>query len=132
MARRIIRTALIGLGIGLAVMALRGGFSAAGQETFLVALCDALFVTGALLTGAALLIWASGEGAFNAISYGTRKAFDQIRREENRNRTAKTYYDFVAERQEKKKGFPVPLLIAGLVFLAAAAAVLIIYLHLYS
>ena len=60
MARRIIRTALIGLGIGLAVMALRGGFSAAGRETFLVALCDALFVTGALLTGAALLIWASG------------------------------------------------------------------------
>ena len=132
MARRIIRTGLIGLGIGLAVMALRGGFSAATRETFLVALCDALFVSGALLTGTALLVWASGEGAFNAISYGTRKVFDQIRREENRNKTAKTYYDFVAERSEKKKGFPVPLLITGVAFLAAAAVVLIIYLRLHS
>ena len=70
MRRRTIRTALVGLGIALAVMALRGGFDAANREAFLVALCDALFVAGALMTGAALLIWASEEGAFNAISYG--------------------------------------------------------------
>ena len=129
MGRRTIRTALIGLGIAVAVMALRGGFDAASSEAFLVALCDALFVAGALLSGTALLIWVSGEGAFNAISYGTRKVIDQVRREENRNKTAKTYYDFVSERQSRKKDFPAFLMIPGGVFLAAAAAVLIIYLR---
>ena len=129
MRRRTIRTALVGLGIALAVMALRGGFDAASREAFLVALCDALFVAGALLSGTALLIWASGEGAFNAISYGTRKVIDQVRREENRNKTAKTYYDFVAERQGRKKDFPTPLMIVGGIFLAAAVVVLVLYLR---
>ena len=131
MGRKGIRTAAIGLCLGLAVLGLRGGFTAADQEAFLVALCDALFVAGALMTGAALLIWASGEGAFNVISYGTRKVIDQLRREENRNKTARTYYDFVTERQEKQKTFPVSLMITGAVFLAAAGAVLIFYLRMY-
>ena len=125
------RTIGIGLVIGLVTMALRGGFRPAGTEELLVALCDALFVSGALLTGAGLLIWVSGEGAFNAISYGTRKVIDQMRREENRNKTAKTYYDFVTEKQEKPRAFPKRVLGTGAGFLAAAGVVLLVYLRMY-
>ena len=132
MGRKWLRAALTGLGICLTVMILSGGFHAADGETFLRILCDALFVPGVLLVCFALLPVVSGEGGFNAVSYGVRKAFDQLRREENRNKTAKTYYDYVTEQQGRKKPIPKPALITGLVFLAASAVVLAIYLKQVS
>ena len=126
-----IRAALIAIAIFLSVMALEGGFSTSVNEYFLRFLCDAFFVPGVLLSGAGLLRLVSAHGTFDALSYTTRKAFDQLRREENRNRTAKTYFDYVTEQRGKKRAIPAHLLVTGLVFLAASVITLAVYLTQY-
>ena len=128
------REALIPLGIGTAMflgaVALSGGFSATDRETLWRALCDGLTVPGVLLTGAGLLAVVTDLGAFDGLRFGVRKAFDQIRREEKRRETPRTYYEYVQASRQKEKKSPRMLLIVGGGFLLAAAVSLAVYMGL--
>lgn len=125
------RDVLIPLGVGLVLGAVtfltRGGLEAGDSETFWRAVCDAFSVPGLMMTCAGLLSLASEQGAFDGLSFTTRKAFGQILSEKRRNAMPKTYYDFVAARREKQRRRPRTTLYTGLVFLAMALASLAVY-----
>ena len=125
------RDVLIPLGVGLVLGAVvftaRGGFSAGDAEAFWRAVCDALAVPGLLMTSAGLLSFVSGQGAFDGLNFSVRKAFVQVFREERRNAMPKTFYDYVNQKQEKRREKPNVLLFTGLGFLALAAAAMAVW-----
>ena len=125
------RDVLLPLGVGLVLGAvtfvIQGGFASGEREVFWRAVCDALSVPGLLLTGAGLLSVASEQGAFDGLSFSTRRAFGQILSEKRRGAMPKTYYDFVAARREKQRKKPRTVLYAGLGFLALALVSLAVY-----
>ena len=122
---------LISLGIGLAmavaVMAI-GGVPEKGTEAFWRKLCDAFTVPGVLMTGIGLISVVSGHGAFDGIAFPVRKVFSQILRQEKREAMPRTYYDYVEAKRGKSRKRPNYQLYTGLVFLAGAAAFLVVYL----
>lgn len=128
-AREVLLPPGIGVILFIAVFVFRQGVNAPDRETFLGALCDGLTVPGIILTGLGLLRWVSDLGAFDGLSFGVRKAFGQVLREERRNRMPKTYYDFVSAREKKTRKSPRMWLITGGLFLAGAFIVLRIYLR---
>ena len=126
--RSVLITAGIGLAMGLAVFAARGGFRAETDEVLLLALCDAFTVPGLILTGLGLLSIVSGQGAFDGINFTARKAFSQVLGEKRREAMPRTYYDYVTARRKKQAKRPKTTLYTGLAFLACAIAALIFYL----
>ena len=124
---RWIRPALAAFVIGVGVMAFRGGLAPETQETFQTALCDALFVPGALLICVGLLRIVGSAGAFDAISFSTRKVLSQLLREEKRNAMPHTYFDYVQQKREKeRKKNVLPALTLGGCLVAAAVAMVIV------
>ena len=114
----------------LLTMAAEGGFTPDGPADLWRAVCDGLTVPGVLLTGMALLRTVSSQGAFDALRFGTRKVLDQLRREEKRARTPKTYYDYVQVRREQPEKHSGALLAVGLLCLLGAGMTLAVYLRL--
>ena len=118
------RDVLIPLGVGLVlgtvIFVVQSGFSAGDAETFWSAMSDAMTVPGILLTGSGLLSVVSEHGAFDGLSFSTRKAFGQILSEKRRNAMPKTFYDYVTVKREKQRRRPRTSLYVGLVFLALA------------
>ena len=101
-------------------------FAGAGNQERFRLLCDALTVPGVLLLCAGALVWVSGLGALDGLSYGLRLAFralipgKRLQKEEN-------YHDYVAARQEKRvKGYGF-LLMTG----AVTVALSLLFLGLY-
>ena len=129
-ARDILLPPVTGAVLFLVTFALREGFSQPDREVLLNALCDGLTVPGIILTGLGLLRWVSDQGAFDGLSFGVRKAFGQVLREEKRNRMPKTYYDYVQSGEKNPRKSPKVLLITGLVFLAGAGIALGFYLNM--
>ena len=129
-AREVLLPPGLGVALFIAVFVFRQGLNASDREAFLGALCDGLTVPGVILTGLGLLRWVSDLGAFDGLSFGVRKAFGQVLREERRNRMPKTYYDFVSAREKKPRKSSRMLLITGGLFLAGAGIVLGIYLSI--
>lgn len=126
---------LISLGAGLAIAAAVlavGGVPEKGTEAFWRKLCDTFTVPGILMTCMGLLSLVSSHGAFDGIAFPVRKAFGQILSEERRAKMAKTYYDYVEQRQGKSRRRPNYMLFTGLGFLACAAVLLVIYLSRFS
>lgn len=125
------RNVLIPLGIGLAaalaVFWTREGFRAEDPETLWRCVCDALTVPGVMLSCAGLLGVVSDHGAFDGVAFPARKALSQMFGEKKRAEMPKTYYDYVAARQEKHRNRPHTTLWIGLGFLALAVAALILY-----
>ena len=117
----------IGLVLGLVTFIIRDGFSAEDDKALWHAICDALTVPGLLMTCTGLLSVFSKEGAFDGLSFTTRKAFSQILREEKRNAMPKTFYDYVTVRREKQSGKRNIKLYVGLGFLLLAAAALAVW-----
>lgn len=89
-------------------------------------LCDCFFVVGVVATGVGALVFVSNEGVFDGIVYGVRAFVNIFRKEDNRNR--ESYFDYRARKAENKFSF-VFLLICGLIFLAVAGAMLVLYHH---
>ena len=129
-AREVLLPPGLGAALFIAVFVFRQGLNASDREAFQGALCDGLTVPGVILTGLGLLRWVSDLGAFDGLSFGVRKAFGQVLREERRNRMPKTYYDFVSAREKKPRKSSRMLLITGGLFLAGAGIVLGIYLSI--
>lgn len=89
-------------------------------------LCDCFFVVGVVATGVGALVFVSNEGVFDGIVYGVRAFVNIFRKEDNRNR--ESYFDYRARKAENKFSFAF-LLICGLIFLAVAGAMLVLYHH---
>ena len=125
--RSVLIPAGIGLAVGIAVFAARGGFGAGTEEELWLAICDGLTVPGLMLTCMGLLHAVSGQGAFDGVSFTARKAFSQVFSEKRREAMPRTYYDYVTERRKKQERRPKTTLYAGLGFLACAVAALAVY-----
>ncbi len=87
-------------------------------------LCDCFFVVGVVATGIGALVFVSNEGVFDGITYGLRAFANIFRKEVNRN--TESYFDYRTRRAEHKFGFAF-LLVCGLIFLAIAVVMLVLY-----
>ena len=107
----------------------RGGLVTDTPTEFWQLLCDALFVPGILFASVGGLIFASGEGVFDMLRYGTMKLLLLFRRKEKRDEYPRTYYDYKAVRSEGKHVGTASLLLCGVVFLALAGVALVLYVR---
>ncbi len=87
-------------------------------------LSDAFFVVGAVLTGAGLLVLFTNEGAFDMLAFGGKTLVSMFRKDNGQKRT--TFYDYSMKRAEKKVPFGF-LLICGVIYLALAVVMLLLY-----
>ena len=121
---RYLITMLVGLA-GVAGVAFSRDISAQTElVNVLHILCDAFFVMGVVLAGFGLLIFVSNEGAFDMMVYGLQSFWDLFRKE--RKMQGISYYDYQVARAEKKLRFNF-ILICGLVFLAVAVVLFLMY-----
>lgn len=93
-------------------------------------LSDAFSLPGIYTILFFLISWVSGEGAFDAISYGVQVAFFTIFYKDLREtKLPKTYADYRELKRHKKKGRTLFLLVAGGIFLLIG---IIFYIILYN
>lgn len=107
--------------------------SADRGHTIVHRLCDGSFAAGMLLGGMGVILYCANKGAFNLFGYGARFGLNLILPIFGKNPWAangerETYYDY-CERKSEQEPKPVShLLIAGGLYLAIAAVLLVIYL----
>ena len=113
-------TELIILAVAFGVMCLRGLFTCEGTAEVFGVISDGLFVAGGIALGVAVLIWISGEGAFDGIGFTTKtllslkwSVFGDFR---------KNYMDYKEEK--KHKPFPKELALCGVLTVVLAVAAL--------
>ena len=119
---RCLITACVGLAMALLLLILRGFFTASAAEERFRILSDALFVPGALILGIGLLIWISGEGEFDMLSFGVKKTFGLILSEEKRSAQPKTLFDYKQQRAAREPASFRHLLIVGLAMILLGGA----------
>ena len=105
-------------------LAARGSYSKAGKELVLD-LCDAFTLSGALMTGIGMLVFVTNGGALDMLSFAFIKLIDVFRRDLTKVKY-RTFYDYRTAKKERHRSF-VHLLLVGLVFLAVAIALLIVF-----
>ena len=117
---------LVGFGIFVVVLIL----GLTRENSVLRALCDGFFVAGALVMGMSGLMFAGNEGVFDIFGFGISHLFttrwpglstmpDDHRKEK--------YVDY-KERKRKNPSKPLPVLLAGAIYMVLAVIFLIIYL----
>ena len=120
-------TLLVGIAGVIAIIASKDIFAQTLPKDVYHILCDAFFVVGIVIECIGLLIFSSNEGTFDIIVYGVSSFVDMFKKQPNRK--YETFYDYRADRQDKKIKFGY-LLIVGLVFLAVSGVMLYLY-HQY-
>lgn len=90
-------------------------------------LTDSFFVTGVVLSGVGVIIFASNEGTFDMLKFGVIKFFDLFKRDMTKVKY-RTFYDYRVERLEHKQGFGFMLLV-GIGFIAISIIFLLLYLN---
>ncbi len=117
-------TLLVGLGIAFLILLSKDLFAQTELVNVFHILSDAFFVVGVVITGLGLLVFSSNEGTFDMLIYGMDSFLDIFRRKSTKKYA--TFYDYRASRADKKIGFGF-LLICGLIFLAIAAVMYLLY-----
>lgn len=112
--------------IVVVALAVQKSFSKSGLA-LLIDMCDAFFLSGALMTGVGLLVFVTNGGAFDMLAFGFVKLRDMFRRDPTKVKY-RTFYDYRQAKREKKRSF-LHLLVIGIVFLVVAAILLIVYNH---
>ena len=125
--RKLCRTALIGLAMGIAVFAARGGFAPADTAALLMALCDGCFVSGALILCAGALVFSADGGTFDMLRYGVTKALKVMQSEEKQKKYPRTYYDYKQKRHAREKAKLSHFFWVGGVLLAMALVFFLLY-----
>ena len=95
------------------------------QDLFQV-LADSFFVPGVLLCGVAGISWASREGAFDMLAYGTKSFVGVVFRSYGK-KLPKTYYDYREQQRAKEKEWLREALLAGAILLGTGLLLLIPY-----
>lgn len=123
-----IKKFLITLGISLLCVFLiswmRGIFDKNTQQEVFHVLCDAFFIVGVIITGIALLVFVSNEGAFDIIIYGTTMFINWFRHKSERK--YETYYDYRMEKSKNKSSFG-SILIVGIFLILMSLLMLALY-----
>ena len=125
---RYLITSGVGAVIAFSVAAIMGIFSAEGATDIVKILSDAFAISGVLLVGSGLLVYASNGGIFNMLAYGALSFLNAFRRNVS-DRKYKSYYDYTEAKKEKKVKFA-HLMWAGLLYLALSLVFLILYYKL--
>lgn len=117
---------IIGALIAYWVMDLEGLFLVWGKmpDTWSI-LCDAFFVPGILLTMFGILFWIANTGFFDSIAYAFRTAGHILLPFIRSDR--KTFYDYKAEKAEKRTSTPYFVLIVGVFYLLLSGICLAIW-----
>ena len=116
----------VGLVVAVALLFIKGVFSAeTAKETFMI-LSDAFFFAGAMLLIAAGLVWASDNGVSDGIGYSFSKLFNLRKRDYEDHKESYSEYK---ERKHTKKSSIVEFLISGMNFVAISVVFFVIYLQ---
>ncbi len=90
------------------------------------AICDGLFVAGALLLGVGALKWVRNRGAFDTVGYSLSSTFKIHLPGSYDLKERESIYDY-RERKEKSRRPASPMLIAAAVYLFLSVIALIVY-----
>lgn len=101
-------------------------FPGAGLQDQYRMLCDAFFIPGILLILAGALVWVSGEGAFNGISYCLRVAAYALIPGKRKD-AYENYGDYVERKRQKKVGGYGFLFYYGMAVMALSLVFLALY-----
>lgn len=118
-------TIAVGSLVVLAILLFKGTFYQTKVYSVYRDLSDAFFVSGVMMAGIGLLVFASNGGAFDMLSFGIIRLFQLYKRDMTKVKY-RTFYDYRKAQQEKQRSFAF-ILIIGCVFLAVAAAFLVLY-----
>ncbi len=124
-------TIAVGALIGLGIFSLRGGFETTVPLKRFMALCDAFSVPGVLLIMFSGLVFVSGEGIFDGISYAVRHALKSLIPGALARGEQEKYGDYVERRRAKgkPKGYAC-LFFVGLAYLLVSIVLIAIYYNL--
>lgn len=117
-------TAVVGLLISLGIMMGKDVFNQTDLKTIYHILSDSFFVSGVVIAGVGLLVFASNEGTFDGIAYGL-KAFFNIFKKDPEKKFA-SFYDYKAAKAQYKAPISF-LLIVGVCIIAIAVVMYILY-----
>lgn len=106
------------------ILVSRGAFVKSGKG-LIIDLCDAFSVSGVLVLGVGLLVFATNGGAFDMLAFGFIKLFDLFKKDLTKTKY-RTFYDYRQAQREKKRSFS-SLLIVGGAFLLVGIALLLVY-----
>ncbi|MDE7440190.1 MAG: DUF3899 domain-containing protein [Clostridia bacterium] len=118
-------TAAVGIIIFVIIICAKTIWNAGETKEVMRILSDASFVSGVLLAGVGLIIFASNGGAFDMLGYAFIRIFDLFRKDA-RNKKYKDFYEYREAKKGKKRGMAF-MLIVGLAFIAFAVIFLIVY-----
>ncbi|MCM1289864.1 MAG: DUF3899 domain-containing protein [Corallococcus sp.] len=105
-------------------LAAQGSYSKTGKG-LVVDVCNAFTLSGAMMTGVGLLVFVTNGGAFDMLAFGFIKLVDIFKKDLTKVKY-RTFYDYRQAKSEKKRSF-LHLLLIGLVYLAVALVLLIVY-----
>lgn len=114
----------LGVAVVLMILTSKGAFVKTGKG-LISDLCDAFFVSGAILTGVGALIFVTNGGAFDMLAFGVRKLFDLFKKDLTKVKY-RTFYDYRQAQKEKNRSF-IHLLLIGVAFLLVSIVFFIIY-----
>ena len=120
-------TSVIGLIVAFLITWSRGVFDSDIEAKMVVSfICDGFFVTGMLLFLFGILIWVSGTGFFDGLTYGLQFIVQKIL--PLYRQSYKSYYDYKMEKAERRyKGSTVFMMVVGLIFIGISAIILLVY-----
>lgn len=118
---------VIGAAIAVIVWLAEGLFSAETVQDVFRILSDGFFVAGFLFLGLGGLTWAKNGGALDGLGYTMKIAIARVRADYDDARVTFAQY---REEREKKSSSPRSAVFAGLVHMAFAVILTMIYNHL--
>ena len=119
-------TTAVALGLGVLIALSRGIFREEEIDMVITIISDAFFIPGILLLCVGLIVYASNEGLFLAISYGFKVIGRTVTAKKDETLMNEKYHEYYARQIEKKtkcKHF----LIVGAVFVAVSLLFVVIY-----
>ena len=120
-----VRDFLVHLVTGAVIAGAVTALNLSREYGFLRCLCDGLFVAAVVLLGVGGIKAARNKGTFDVAGYGLRHVLDitvpAFRRDEPEDMQQ------YRERKALERKSPAPLLLSGLVYLALAAVILVVY-----
>jgi hypothetical protein len=112
--------------ISIAVLLIKGVFSAETTKEMVMILSDAFFLGGALILVVAGLVWASDNGVSDGIGYSFSKLFNLRKRDYEEHKESYSEYK---DRKHAKKSSVIEFLISGVSFVFISVVFLLIYLQ---
>ena len=112
--------------ITIAVLLIKGVFSAETTKEMVMILSDAFFLGGALILVVAGLVWASDNGVSDGIGYSFSKLFNLRKRDYEEHKESYSEYK---DRKHAKKSSVIEFLISGVSFVFISVVFLLIYLQ---